>query len=284
VGVTTITYTFADSTGNSVSCDFTITIEAAPVIECPPSDTFYVDNSGCIYPLDPGIPSVISGAPPFDWTWTMEGANTGAGSTDDANLPAPIGVIDFNLGETTITWTAENASGADTCFHIITVIDTIPPTFTSADFEDCVDPLHSATYDPNNPNPFVNHVNPNLIKYPVDFRTFEAGDTSLNLLTLDDNCCDSLSMVNNIHWRIHFTDTPDPQNEEQWISHAPIESTGQPSTYGSDIQLWGDGVTFSSVTHTITFWVEDCNGNVSDEQVQEIVITPRPEIIKVTGL
>jgi len=278
VGVTTITYTFADSTGNSVSCDFTITIEAAPVIECPPSDTFYVDNSGCIYPLDPGIPSVISGAPPFDWTWTMEGANTGAGSTDDANLPAPIGVIDFNLGETTITWTAENASGADTCFHIITVIDTIPPTFTSADFEDCVDPLHSATYDPNNPNPFVNHVDPNLIKYPVDFRTFETGSIELDITDLADNCCDPATMI--INWRIDFSNTPDPLVAGNTINHASISGTGQPSTYGSDIELWGDGVFFNPITHTITYWVEDCNGNTSIEQVRNIEITPRPQITK----
>ena len=35
LGVTTITYTYADEVGNSVNCSFTVTIEAKPEIECP---------------------------------------------------------------------------------------------------------------------------------------------------------------------------------------------------------------------------------------------------------
>jgi hypothetical protein len=141
-----------------------------------------------------------------------------------------------------------------------------------------VDPLHSATYDPVSPNPVVNHIDPNLEKYPVDFRTFPAGDTSLDLVTLDDNCCDSVDMT--IHWRIDFVNTPDPLVAGNTIIHPSVSGTGQPSLYGSDIELWGDGVEFETITHHITYWVEDCNGNVSDELVRDIVIKPRPNIIK----
>ncbi|WP_073000760.1 HYR domain-containing protein [Mariniphaga anaerophila] len=282
VGVTTVTYTFEDEAGNKSICSFTVTVESKPDIECPPNDTLYLGDTGCTAALDPGVPSVLSGAPPFDWTWTMEGVTTGSGVTNGAALPDPIGVVDFDLGLTTITWTAENLSGADTCSHTILVIDTIPPTFTATQYENCVDPLHSAVYDPNSPNPIVNHVDPNLEKVPSpDYRTFPAGDTSLDILDLQDNCCDPPAMV--IQWRIDFTAVPDPLTEGATISKPSISGTGQPSEYGNVIYLWGDGVYYTERTHTITYWVEDCNGNTSDELVRDIVITPRPEIIKITG-
>ncbi len=282
VGVTTIWYKVVDSQGNADSCSFTVTIEAAPEIECPPSDTFYVDNSGCTFPFDPGIPSVVSGVPPFDWTWTMEGVNTGNGSTNDADLPDPIGTVDFNLGLTTITWTAENLSGADTCNHHILVIDTIPPTLTADPYENCVDPLHWAVYNEANPNPVYNHVDPLVEKFPVDYRTLFAGDEFLDLTSLEDNCCDSTEMT--IHWRIEFSDTPDPVTGAA-VSHSDITGTAQPSEYEvggipTDIYLWGDGVTFTAVTHQIYYWVEDCNGNTSEEIRAEITITPRPKVKK----
>ncbi len=282
VGVTTIWYYVEDANGNRDSCNFTVTIEAAPEIECPPSDTFYVDNRGCTYPFDPGIPSVVNGAIPFDWTWTMEGANTGTGTTNNADLPNPIGTVNFNLGLITITWTAENPSGADTCNHHILVIDTIPPTLTADPYENCVDPLHWAVYNEANPNPVYNHVDPLVEKFPVDYRTLFAGDEFLDLTSLEDNCCDSTEMT--IHWRIEFSDTPDPVTGAA-VSHSDITGTGQPSEYEvggipTDIYLWGDGVTFSAVTHQIYYWVEDCNGNTSEEIRAEITITPRPEVKK----
>ena len=279
VGVSTITYTFTDANGHVEVCDFTITVESAPIIDCPPDTTVYVGAGDCINTFDPGIPDLLEGGTPIDWTWVMTGATTGTGTTLATVLPDLIGDTDFNIGTTTITWTAENVSGADNCFHIVTVIDTFPPIFTTVPFEDCVDPMHWATYDPANANPIINHIDPNINKYPSpDFHTLLAGSTDLDLLTLEDNCCDSVDMT--INWRIDFTDTPNPLALSPDISYSPISGTGQPSTYGSDIELPGDGVYFNAITHTITFWAEDCNGNVSAEQIENIVITPRPQVIK----
>ena len=289
LGVTTIWYIFEDGHGHIDSCFFTVTVLAAPEIECPPDTTIYLDGSEatCDVTFDPGVADLIQGAPSITWTYTINFAD---GSTEgpvtyvkDASDPYanPLGNRIFPLGLTTIEWRAENEAGFDTCSHWIHVIDTIPPTFTSKDFEDCVDPLHWATYDPTSPNPIVNHIDPNLDKYPSpDFRTLPAGSTELDITDLDDNCCDPATIT--INWRIDFTDVTHPVTGAT-LSHPSVSGTGQPSTYGSDIQLWGDGVTFYSVTHTITYWVEDCNGNISDEQEQDIVITPRPQIIKVTG-
>jgi hypothetical protein len=113
---------------------------------------------------------------------------------------------------------------------------------------------------------------------------FTSGDTALDLLTLDDNCCDSASMI--INWRIEFENTTHPITGDP-IIHPNIFGTGQPSKYvdpvsglPADIYLWGDGVFFSTVVHRIFYQVEDCNGNVSKEFSEVITITPRPKIEK----
>ncbi len=287
VGQTTITYYLLDRNGDIITCDFIITVEAAPVINCPPDTVLYAGAADCSFLYNPGIPTLEQGAQPIDWKWTLTNPDgttqTGSSRTpDDGPDPLPVVAVaphqyDFQLGTTTITWTATNISGADTCSHTVVVRDTIPPTFTTAPYENCVDPLHWATYDPANANPVFNHVDPNLEKYPVDFRTFAAGEDDLDITNLSDNCCDPATMT--IHWEIKFSDTYDPITGDP-VSHPDITGTGQPSTHGSVIYLWGDGVFFSTVEHHIFYWVEDCNGNVSEEFSEEITITPRPKIEK----
>jgi hypothetical protein len=285
MGITTVSYYLIELDGDTVFCDFNITVLGAPDIECPPDTTIYLDGTenNCESTFDPGVADLIQGVPPITWTYilTYPDGSTEADSyiKDSPDQYAnPLGDITFPLGVTTIEWRAENEAGYDTCSHWIEVIDTIPPEFTTAPYENCVEPIIYAIYNPTNPNP-VYGVDPNLEKSPSpDYRLLYPGDTSLDVLTLEDNCCDSLVMT--IHWRIEFTDVPDPLNIGSSISHDDITGTGQPSTYGSDIYLWGDGATYTSVMHHIYYWVEDCNGNVTEEVMEEITITPRPEIIK----
>ncbi len=287
VGVTTIWYKVTDSGGNQDSCFFTVTVHAAPEIDCPPDTTIYLEASDndCQATFDPGVADLIEGVPPITWTYTL--TNPDGSTVTDTYVknapdpePDPFGDYNFKVGTTTIEWRAENVSGFDTCSHWVEVIDTIPPAFTTPDFKDCVDPIHWALYNPTNPNP-VYGVGKNLEITPSpDYRTFEAGDTSLDLLSLEDNCCDSTDMT--IYWEIIFSDTPDPLDPTglAMMSHDTISGTGQPSTYSADIKLWGDGVHFTEVTHSIRYWIEDCNGSVSDPITKLIVVTPRPQIIK----
>ena len=290
IGVSTVTYTFTDIVGNVSVCDFTVTVLAAPVIECPPDTTLYLDGTEgqCAATYDPGVSDLIEGVPPIEWTYTIEYADgTTVGPVtytkdEPDQYPDPLGELDFPLGVTTIHWRAQNTAGFDTCSHWIEVLDTIPPTLTADPYENCVDPLHWAVYNEANPNPVYNHVDPLVEKFPVDYRTLFAGDEFLDLTSLEDNCCDSTEMT--IHWRIEFSDTPDPVTGAA-VSHSDITGTGQPSEYEvggipTDIYLWGDGVTFTAVTHQIYYWVEDCNGNTSEEIRAEITITPRPEVKK----
>ena len=249
IGVTTVTYTFTDIVGNVSVCDFTVTVLAAPVIECPPDTTLYLDGTEgqCAATYDPGVPDLIEGVPPIEWTYIIEYADgTTVGPVtytkdEPDQYPDPLGELDFPLGVTTIHWRAQNTAGFDTCSHWIEVIDTIPPTLTADPYENCVDPLHWAVYNEANPNPVYNHVDPLVEKFPVDYRTLFAGDEFLDLTSLEDNCCDSTEMT--IHWRIEFSDTPDPVTGAA-VSHPDITGTGQPSEYEvggipTDIYLWG---------------------------------------------
>ncbi|MCY1721142.1 HYR domain-containing protein [Prolixibacteraceae bacterium Z1-6] len=290
IGTTTIHYRFEDGHGNWDSCSFNIIVTGPPEIECPPSDTLYLDNSGCTYPFYPDEATLIEGVQPIDWTWTLENPDgstiTGSSRTpDDGPDPLPIvsappNEYDFELGTTTITWTAKNVSGADTCGHHILVLDTVPPTLDADPYTDCVDMIEFAIYNPTNPNPEYHQTDPNLEKSPSpDYSTFYAGETYLDLTSLEDNCCDSLSMVNNLEWRIDFVNTIHPITGAA-IVNPSISGTGQPSTYGSNIPLWGDGVDYTTLVHSITYWVTDCNGNLSEEIVRPLTITPRPQIIK----
>nr|WP_320023638.1 HYR domain-containing protein [uncultured Draconibacterium sp.] len=287
LGVTYIEYTFEDGHGNRLVDTFTITVLGAPEIDCPSDTIIYLDpvENDCDATFDPGVPELIEGVPPIDWEFTIVYADGRPDSTGSYTSPAPgdanpMGEIDFPLGVTTIYWRAQNVSGYDTCSHWVEVIDTIAPTMDADPYEDCVDMIEYAIYNPSNPDPYYHQIDPNLEKAPSpDYSTFYAGDTYLDLTSLEDNCCDSLSMVNSLSWTITFQNSINPIDGTT-IVNPPISGTGQPSTYGANIKLWGDGVDYTAVTHTITYQVTDCNGNVSEEIVRAITITPRPHIIK----
>jgi len=290
-GLSTVTYTFTDACGNQTICTFTINVLYPPDITCLPPDTTCADPDFCYKHIEsgdidnPGVPYDTTGAV-LDWTWTVynpDGDSIASGTSTGIS-PTPVGPVDFPIGTSTIYWYAENPSGHDDCEQTFTVEDCEPPTFVSAPITNCVDMLYSATYTTGTPNPNI-YTDDNLILNPSpDVYTFEVGDTTLNITNLDDNCCDLDSLT--IHWRIDFTDTYDPMNfisSPTLVHRDSIVGTGQPSEYGVDILFPGDGVEFKSVTHFISYWVEDCNGNVSPEQTEEIIVTPRPELIKNTN-
>ena len=303
LGVTTITYSLVDAGGNVVidsdgdpiTCSFKVTITDQPVIDCPDSEVFNADEN-CERSFDPGVPTLAQGSQPLTWAWALSypgnppsvpAVNLSGGSATTSLSPIPSPIVaasphayDFQLGVTTIVWTATDLVGnIATCIQTVTVEDKEDPTFTPKSLTACVDMLHSAVYNETNPNP-NNGVDPNLIISPSpDYYTFVKSSTLLDLTDHDDNCCDPEDLI--INWRIVFTDVPDPLNPSgPKLVHPSITWTGQPSTYGSDILMWGDGVNFTPVTHSIFYWVEDCHGNISDEQERLITITPRPEIIK----
>jgi hypothetical protein len=272
IGVTTITYTITHATGTTETCTFTVTVTSRPYITCPASLTRDADAGECDATLDPGVPTLVQGAQPIDWTWSMllpDNTVLTGGSTTTFSDPIPDPIVAtaphefaFPVGTTTITWTATNLSGADTCTHTITVADTQPPVLTPPDpFEFCVENLMLAVYNGSdldiNPDP--------------DHYLLRAGSTDLDLdmSLFNDNCCLIGTHPYGIRWQIDFDGT-----------EPSVSGTGQPSTHPNDIELWGDGITHLDRVHTITYWVTDCHGIETGPYVVDITIKPRPQIIK----
>jgi hypothetical protein len=274
VGVTSITYTVADVNGNSISCTFTVTILAKPDITCLGPVAYVADAGKCWHTVqqadadNPGVPTLVGGSQPIDWTWTITNPDgsivTGPTVTTTLLNPIPdkIGPYDFQRGVSTIKWHAENPSGFMECTQTVTVTENEPPTFTLPPaMSECVLSIQQAVYDP------ANVVTDNYSPNRPDYYILKTGSTALDISNLSDNCCAVNTLI--IHWRIDFS------------GGTSLSGTGQPSTYGSDIVLPGDGVTYNELYHSINYWIEDCEGQLYPEQQVNITIKPRPNLIKV---
>lgn len=281
-GVSTITYTFTDNCGNQTTCEFDVNVLYPPDITCLPPDTLQMDLGVCYNHIEsgdldnPGVPSNTTGEV-LDWIWTVYNPDgtVAATGTSTGVSPTPVGPVDFQLGTSTIHWYASNLSGHDECDQLVTVVDEEPPTFTADPYEDCVELLYHALYTGNVDNLELEPDYPD-----ADYDVFYPGDTALDidLGTYVDNCC-IVSDGYTLRWEIDF-DGNDP-------SEPSIIGYGQPSTYvdpvsglASAIYLWGDGVTFQSRVHTISYWITDCHGNESAPVQTTITVKPRPELIK----
>jgi hypothetical protein len=256
------TWKAVDCANNISSDDQKITVKdfTALSITCQPAVTANTDlNQAWASNINPGIPTLTGSG--VTYSWSMSGVTVGSGN-------GAMGKRRFNLGVTTITWKAKNYSGTTTCTQTVTVLDKQPPTFsvTAASFVQCVEKLETAIY--NIPTTDINPDRP-------DYYNLDRGSTLLNLNTasFSDNCSLSKCTVE-IRWKIDLSDGTR-------IPALPtLYNTGQPSTYGMDLHLTGDGINFSTLTHTITYWIVDCSGNVSLPKTRTIIIKPRPRLTK----
>ncbi len=264
-GFTTVTWTAVDGCSNRSVCQFTVTLTSVPDITCSADITRNTDPGLCTTSIDPGAPVKVIGTEPVTYTWSMTGATVASGS---GRPISPLPYL-FNAGVTTIRWIASNISGSDTCEQLITVIDNEPPTFSALPVTYCVEDIHLADYwDPTI----------DITPTRPDFYLVKAGDYSLDVTGLHDNCCAPASII--VNWRIDFVPTPDTIPPFNLVNTPPLTGTGQPSAFGTDIHLPGDGHDFLDITHTITYWATDCNGNVSSTSTMNIVVRPRANVIK----
>ncbi len=115
IGITTVTWTVTDNSGNKATCDQTVTVSdnILPTITCPTNVTA-TTNTGCT------ATGVALGTP-------VTSDNCGVATVSN-NAPAA-----FPLGITTVTWTVtDNSGNKATCDQTVTVSDNIPPTITCA--------------------------------------------------------------------------------------------------------------------------------------------------------
>ena len=133
-GVTTVTWTATDECGNVSTCQQKITVKDTqpPTLTCGP---------GALKPADPDVCSFTATGTVLDataidncqlksLTWLLSGATTGNGSTTLEGTT-------FELGPTTVTWTAEDMDGNKaSCTQVITVFDSQPPEITCKSIEE----------------------------------------------------------------------------------------------------------------------------------------------------
>lgn len=216
-----------------------------------------IENATC--PNDGEINiTVTGGTPPYTYAWTGPAGFT---STDEDLTGLVSGtytvvVTDANGCEATGSWP-------------VTSEDTEPPTFTApGPFDFCVINIISAQYD-GAPEPAADiipllpeHGNPRR----PDWYLVGSGSNELDITGIADNCCAPEDI--DIAWTITF----DP------LVGGTLSGTGQPSL-STPIQLWGTA-TNVEVNHTITYTVTDCNGNEAAVVTRNILVRPRPEVIK----
>lgn len=253
-GITEVTYTATDLSSYTATCTFTVNVIGLPEIQCPADITNLTTDPGvCYHIATPGQPEILHGSN-ITFRWIMAGANCDTGYT------APIQNYPFNAGSTTITWIAQNGAGADTCVQQIIVTDNEPPQFTAPEpFVLCVEPIVLAEfYQPTT----------DITPERPEYYTFKAGDVLFDLDTANfhDNCTPAEMLI--LTWTIQFYDGTE------------FNGTGQPSTFGSDILIPGDGINFNDVTHVIKYRLTDASNNQTNFKNSPITIKPRPNVIK----
>jgi hypothetical protein len=118
IGVTTVTYTATDASGNTASASFTVTVSGlAPVVVVPANITVNVDENTCGAAVSFAATD-NTGIPASTITYTENGMPVVSGAT-------------FSTGLHTITVTATNAVGSSSASFTITVIDNQLPVISA---------------------------------------------------------------------------------------------------------------------------------------------------------
>jgi hypothetical protein len=109
VGLTTVTYTVRDGSGNTRTCSFTVRVteNQKPKISCPSNISQNIGNN-CSKSISTQNPSFSDNCGVTALTWVMTGATTGSSPSSGINY---VGTKTFNIGTTTVTYTAIDGSG-----------------------------------------------------------------------------------------------------------------------------------------------------------------------------
>ncbi|XP_071490407.1 hyalin-like [Diadema antillarum] len=119
IGVTTVTYTVSDASGNNVTCNFTITVEdvQAPVLMGCSSNITVNTTQGL------GVAEV---------SWAEPSAVDNSGNYTLSQTSGPPSGSNFSIGMTLVAYLVKDAAGLnDTCEFTVTVIDNESPVFIS---------------------------------------------------------------------------------------------------------------------------------------------------------
>ena len=127
VGTTTVTYTSTDSGGNSVSCNFNVTvIQDQLMIECPSDLNQATDANICSANLDLPV-TILSNTNNINTiSWDI------TGSSGPASGIGNISNFSFNIGTSTVVYTVTDIFGAtETCTFEVTITDQEGPLISN---------------------------------------------------------------------------------------------------------------------------------------------------------
>jgi gliding motility-associated-like protein len=130
IGTTTVTWTAEDNAGNSVTCVFDVVVEDNQLpsfVACVGSDqTVATDLNECTYTMTTNAwdATATDNCTTVTLGYVLTGATTGSGTT--------LNGVTFNLGTTTVTWTAtDGSSNTETCVFDVVVEDNQLPSFVA---------------------------------------------------------------------------------------------------------------------------------------------------------
>ncbi len=191
-GVTTVTWTFTDSLGNTSTCVMTITINDAtdpsPSITCRAYQERNTDLGSCTYSIQGVELDVTSTTPGTTLTYVLTGETSGSGSTS-------LNGVVFNRGITTVTWTATNGVNSNSyCSYDIFVRDNQLPVITwpaDVDISTDIDSCDATNVNVGTASTIDNCDGTtgaaiNFIKSP-DQTTFPEGETLVYWRAIDQN-------------------------------------------------------------------------------------------------
>jgi uncharacterized repeat protein (TIGR01451 family) len=207
-GTTTIHWTATDSSGNSSSCDQTVTVtdNEKPTISCPANKTANTEPGTCAAHVDPGTPSATDNC---DTSLTVTGSRSDGRPLTDT----------YPKGTTTITWTATDDDGNNqSCAQTITVEDHENPVIVCpAPIVQGNDPgTCSATVNPGQPTSSDNCDTPTITGTRSDGQALNApypkGTTTITWRATDTSgnyseCTQTVTVVDNEVPTFTFTGT-----------------------------------------------------------------------------
>jgi gliding motility-associated-like protein len=274
-GITVVTFTVTDGYGNTTTCSINVTVtdDEAPVVTCPADiPDAPVDEGLCTATLTPGTATVTDNCP--------AGVTVGGVRSDGLALNAP-----YPVGLTTITWTGSDQSGnTDVCEQSITVIDNEAPTVTCPPDQNNVATVTgecSAIVDPGVPTAHDNCTSPVTDitglrddglaltePYPagvtvITWTVRDAGGNSATCtqtITVKDKeapviaCPDMTLQVTQPGECSMYVTIPVPE---------PTDNCGVESFTNDMTGTENASAIYSFGTTTVTYTVEDFNGNAS---------------------
>jgi len=279
-GVTTVTYSIEDQSGNSNQCSFTVTINDTedPTITCPGDLTANTSDDGtgdCTTTVNLGTPTTDDNC-----GINSEIVQVGGTTIDPLTYPFPVGV-------TTVTWIVEdNAGNTASCTQNVTVVDDENPNTVCNDITIQLDNTGNATITPadidggSTDNCGIDNITAGQTAFTcADLGTNsvlltvtdDAGNisTCTAIVTVEDNIAPDLTCPGNV-----------TQDNDPGVCTADVTGLAPTATDNCNVvlQTWTmsgattgssaatgindiSGTTFNAGVTTVTYSIEDASGN-----------------------